>query len=362
MLVQNDRIPSIQKLFVFLAVVATFFTRPFALGAEYSYYGYFFLLLISLILSSFIKQDNIYHNKNIKIVLIAYVCAFVFNPDINFLLVLLMLITIAYLLFSNRNSVYLYFKYIKNVFLVLIVCSIINFILENSVNPDSLILIDNIRYGEYTFKLTFPFSWTRMIWYLPEEVPYIGGFHYRQYYFFIEPGMVPPIFVSFIYILLNDPNEKYKSIQVALFIIGNLLTFSTSAPLMFFASIAVYYFVKSNKRFSVKNIIISILLAAVAYYVLFYMPFIGVNAKSEISADSADSIEMHSTFPYFVQISAVITAVACYVMSKFKIKNVTYIIIASLMCLGILANYIAYTALFTFFLLWDDNLNNNKNI
>lgn len=299
-------------------------------------------------------------NVNFGIILFLYIVFAVYNSLFrheigkNFLPVL-QVFTI-FLLFKNYAVMHLFFKYLKNIFLFLVVLAIINFILESFYGKDALVLIKDISYldGTYEFTLYFPLTWSASSWDIIGNI--LGaGIHSRQYFFFIEPGMVPPFFISCIYIIWNDPLEKNKWMQTILFIIGLLLTFSTGGPLILLLSLAVWYISKNRKHLSPFSIIVFALGIYAAWYVFNYMPGFGRVAKMELSSQSAESVEIHENFGVYIIVGAALLMVCGLLFLKSKNNKVLPIVFATIIALGYLSNYIGYTLLATAFLFWDDS-------
>lgn len=261
-------------------------------------------------------------------------------------------IVLGYLICRNINVMNYYFKYLKNVFIVLIISASITFVLGLFIDLDSLKIIRDLSYtdGEYNFSLYFPISWSNNLW-------YIGDYTFaREYFFFIEPGMVPAFFTAFMYIILVTPGEKYKGLQIGLFTFGILLTFSTGGPLILLSSIAIYYLAKNYSHLSVKKICIAVLVLGIAWYAFNYMPFFGKEAKVGLSDASSEAVDIHnSVLKSYVLIATIIMWACGLFMGNYKNNRQVSWTIAYLMGIGFLSNYIGYTTLSTLFLLWDQS-------
>lgn len=353
----------INKILIGLIVILLFITRPFAFGAEYSIYGYSLILFFALIINSNTKKDIFVHGKVCSVILVYYFIELIFNPSIKFALVLLVDILVVFWLFSNSSIIYYFFKYFKNLILLLVILGIINFILDLTYGYEKLLWIENIQLfnGTYSYDLFYPFTLTSMLWPFPPDVPIIGGLHPRQYYWFLEPGMVPPFFISLIYIIWNTPQERQKVFQIVLLSIGILLTYSTGGPLMFFLSISVYYFFSRKKKFTLSSLLIAAVLLGIAYYAYNYMPFFGKQDKINLSAGTAESVATHETIPQYVLIGGFLLIAMGYHILKYKKKKAVCMTIASLMFIGYFSNYIGYTLLATMFYFWDIPVDNNGN-
>jgi len=348
------------KLLVFAAVILTFFVRPFALGLDNSLYTNMLLLLVGLIVA-LSTPGTLYNGKKIFILIFSIYLSyslykFITSGNVVSFLTLLQVISV-YILFRNYQVMQLFFKYLKNVFLLLIVLGIINFGLECLKNgPDSLLMIRDIPYGKgvYEFSLFFPLTWSKALWYIPGS-SIISGVHQRQYFFFIEPGMAPTFFIASLYLLWNDEKEKYKILQTIIFIIGILITFSTSGPLILIFSLSIWYFFKRNeKKFSPVSLAFFVVGIYFSWYAFNYMPVFGRQAKVELSASMAASVETHEAILH----SAIMVGVALlglygYFAMKYKQNKVLTIVITSIIALGYISNYVGYTTLATMFLFWD---------
>jgi len=261
----------------------------------------------------------------------------------------------VYLMFKNYSVMHLYFKYLKNIFLVLIVLAIINFILECNV-PDrsNLAILKDITYQNksYEFSLYFPLSWSKMGWIIGGNLP-ISGVHNRQYYFFVEPGMAPPFFTAFIFMIWNNDREKRKWIKIIIFLIGILLTFSTGGPLILFLSLAVWYASKHRNKFSITSIVLFALGISFAWYAYNYMPVFGRMAKIEYTAGTAESIETHENVTTAVAYGVVLLVIYGLMALKLKKDKVMSVVFTAIVALGYMSNYVGYTTLATMILFWD---------
>lgn len=358
--------PPIQFL-VFLAVILTFFVRPFALGLDNSLLTNLLLLIVSGLIAASTKL-SLYNNGRIFFVVFSLYVIYAFYNiiyqgfSITNIFPILQVVTV-YLLFRNYAVLRLYFKYLKNIFLILIILAIVNFVLEFTLDRDSLLLIKDISYqnGVYEFSLFFPLTWTQMGWNLIGD-SFFSGFHSRQYFFFIEPGMAPPFFTALIFILWSDEKEKHKWLQTVLFIIGIFLTFSTGGPLIFVLAISIWYLMKKRQRMSIITLALVGIGIFAAWYAYNYMPFFGKLAKMEASAGAELSIETHETFGIKIIVGVGLLVVHALASLKLKYDKVTPIVIAACIALGFMSNYIGYTTLATIFLFWDRHPVENQSV
>lgn len=298
------------------------------------------------------------HKKNLLVIIFIYVTYAIFisvtKESIGKSFLPVLQVFSVYLLFRNYSAMHLFFRYLKKIFIILIILSIINVTLELIIGDvQKLELISNIEYqeGTYEFDLRFPLTWSSMFmrdsginFYLP-----------RQYYFFIEPGMVSPFFTMMIYVLWNDETEKNKWIQTIIFVIGILLTFSTGGPLILIISVAVCYLIKNKTKLSLFIIALFTLGVYMAWYAYNYMPLFGRMAKMELSRGSAASIESHESFGLHLIVGVVLIALCGLVFMKTKHNKTLPLVIIACISLGYLSNYIGYTTLATMFLFWDDS-------
>lgn len=355
------------KFLVFLSVILTFFVRPFALGLDNSLLTNILLLMVSGLIAVSTKPTLYNRGKIFYVILSLYVIYALYSMiyqgfSITSVFPILQVITV-YLLFRNYAVLRLYFKYLKNIFLILIILAIVNFVLEFTMDRDSLLLIKDIRFqnGTYEFSLFFPLTWTQMGWDLIGNSLF-SGFHSRQYFFFIEPGMAPPFFTALIFILWSDEKEKRKWFQTILFVIGIFLTFSTGGPLIFVLAISVWYLMKKKEKMSFFTLALVSIGIYAAWYAYNYMPFFGRMAKMEVSAGTELSIETHETFGIKVFVGVGLIVAHALASLKLKYNKVTPIVIAACIALGYMSNYVGFTTLATIFLFWDGHPVDNQSI
>lgn len=360
-MVYNNRMTFLHRYLVFQAVIATYLLRPFALGAEYPVIGLILLSISSFLLAITLPHDNKGISSNAIILLSFYL--------IDTIIILATgtggetaytkfgYVVLGAILFSNKLVTRLFFRYFKSTVLLLIICSIITYILEFFI-PEQQLLIKDFNAGTYEFSLYYPLSLTSSKWNIESAaVSLLTGTHIRNNYFFIEPGMVPPFFSALIFLIYDSSTEKHKGFQITLLLIGILLTFSTAGPLILLSSCGVYYFLRSyqNKRLSLKTFIIVLIMIFFAYYAFEYMPSFGRQAKMGLSNAQAESMETHQQVLLYVIIGVAINAI-CAIFCSFKKSNYAlYLTMAWGLCVGYLSNYIAFTLVFSLFLLWGDN-------
>lgn len=344
------------KLVILLIVILTFFMRPFVFGLD-SKIALIPLFLLGLLLLT-LPQTNKNIIKNIKILSFFYFVFFVglmiSDPGVTVLNCIPYIgeIVLAFLICHNIKAMRYYFKYLKNVFILLIISAIITFILGFFYDLDTLKVIRDLSYtdGEYNFSLYFPLSWSQNLW-------YIGDYTFaREYFFFVEPGMVPAFFTAFIYIIIHSSEVKHKKLQISLFVIGILLTFSTGGPLILLSSCAIYYLAKNYSNLSLKKICVAAIFLGIAWYAFNYMPFFGKEAKVGLSDASSEAVDIHkSVLQSYVLIATFIMWACGFFLGLYKNNRQVSWTIAFLMGLGYLSNYIGYTTLTTLFLLWDQS-------
>lgn len=356
---QNQyRLSTSIKTLVFIAVILTFFVRPFALGLDNSLLTNILLLIVSGLIAASTKP-SLYNSGRIFFVVFSLYVIYAFYSmiyqgfSITNIFPILQVITV-YLLFRNYAVLRLYFKYLKNIFLILIILAIVNYVLEFTMDRDSLLLIKDISYqkGVYEFSLFFPLTWTKMGWDLIGN-NLLSGFHSRQYFFFIEPGMVPPFFTALIFILWSDEKEKNKWMQTILFVIGIFLTFSTGGPLIFVLAISIWYLMKKKEKMSIFTLALVAIGFYMAWYAYNYMPFFGKMAKMEISAGTELSIETHENIGIRILVGVGLIVIHALASLKLKYDKVTSIVVAACVALGYMSNYVGFTTLATIFLFWD---------
>lgn len=137
-----------------------------------------------------------------------------------------------------------------------------------------LIAKDFIKTNNYEYSLYFPLTSSNNLWFFPDDIPLIGGVHLRQYFFFVEPGMVPPFFISLIFIIFTSNTITYKFLKIVLIIVGVFLTMSTGGPLLLFFSLSVYYLFSRKRKLSLTTLALVISFVFVSYYSYNYMPFL----------------------------------------------------------------------------------------
>ena len=365
----TGRITFFHRLLIFQAVVATFFLRPFAFGAEYPMVGLWLLILSSILLSITLPRDNNNITKETTLIFFFYlldtIIIFVTGAGGETAFTKFGYVILGALLFSNKKVMSTYFKYLKFIFLILIIFALINFVL-GSIYTEKQLLIKDITLGTYDFSIYKPLAITSGNWSIESAaLSMFAGIHIRNNFFLIEPGMVPPFFTALIFLIYDSPYEKHKIAQITTLILGILLSFSTSGPLILLASGAAYYFFKSyqNKKLSIKKVVVVLLLLILAFVAFEYMPSFGRQAKSELSNAQAASMEAHQNVALYVQIGFIINALCVYVCTRKKVNYALYITIGIALCIGYLSNYIGFTFIFTAFLLWGENKGiNNKTI
>lgn len=265
------------------------------------------------------------------------------------------------MLLSNEDVRYYLFKYYRTIIQIFIILAIINFCMGSLYGVDSqLIAKDFIKTNNYEYSLYFPLTSSNNLWFFPDDIPLIGGVHLRQYFFFVEPGMVPPFFISLIFIIFTSNTITYKFLKIVLIIVGVFLTMSTGGPLLLFFSLSVYYLFSRKRKLSLTTLALVISFVFVSYYSYNYMPFFGKQAKMEMSASQAESIETHENILSFVLYQTIVIAIMSLIIMRYKCSKNVFITIGSLLCLGNLSNYILFTPLSTIFLFWDDT--NSRNI
>lgn len=355
----RTKLTTAQKNAVMLSILAIFLARPCALGLVYSVFGYCLLIVSSIYLYNTTKTTSYNYANNCKVMFAFYllyaVVDFALFFEIYHATIHLIIFVFICMMFRNEEVRFCFFSYFKNFIIFLVLCAIINFLLENFFDVDALLIVqDYVKTDNYQYSLYFPLTSSNNLWYFPENIPIIGGVHVRQYYFFVEPGMVPPFFLSLIYIILPTYNQKSKKIvDITVIIIGVFLTMSTGGPIMLFASVAVYYFYSRKKKFSIFSLALVTAFAFFAYYSYNYMPYFGKQAKIEMNAAQAESIETHENILSYVLYQTAIIACMALFQYKNKFCKKQFITIASLLCIGNLSNYIMFTPLSTIFLFWD---------
>lgn len=360
------KLPVPVKLLTFMAVILTFFVRPFALGLDNSLITNVMLLAVAVLISIRTPTTLYNHQKVLRVTLLIYLIFAFYNGIANgsfekSFFPVLQVVTV-YLIFRNYSVMRLFFKLLKGIFIVLIILALINFVLVVLTgDKDSLVLIKDIRYlkDTYEFSLYFPLTWSEMGWNIFGNFDF-SAFFPRQYYFFIEPGMVPPFFTAFIFILWSDKNEKHKWMQTFIFIIGIIMSFSTGGPLILMFSISLWYLSKNKSKLSLFTIILFAIGICVAWYAYNYMPFFGRQAKMEISAGTQLSIETHETFAGNIIVGVALLAVYGLISLKIKYDKVLPVVITAIIALGYMSNYIGFTTLATMFLFWDSAPQQNK--
>lgn len=364
----NNRINHLtftQKLAVIIALISLLFLRPYAFGLVYSIVGYILLLFSSIYLYITKPQTSYNHRKIGKIILVFYLI----NSAIDFYMFLdlyhafisLFVFFVIYMLLSNEDVRYYLFKYYRTIVQIFIILAIINFYMVSIYGIDSqLIAKDFIKTDNYEYSLYFPFASSNNLWFFPDDIPLIGGVHLRQYFFFVEPGMVPPFFISLIFIIFASNTIIHKALKIVLIIVGVFLTMSTGGPLLLFFSLAVYYFFSRKRKLSLTTLVFVMSFVFVSYYSYNYMPFFGRQAKMEMSVSQAESIETHENILSFVIYQTIVIAIMSLILMRYKCSKNVFITIGSLLCLGNLSNYILFTPLATIFLFWDDM--NSRNI
>lgn len=353
------RLSIIVRVLVLISVLLTFFVRPFALGLDSSLLSNILLLVVSVIVASQVQATMPNRNKIFYMLFSIYILYSIINVvtgtfSITNLYPLLQVISV-YLLFKNYEVMCLYFKCLKNTFLTLIVLAVIGFLLECYYgNTNNLLLIKDITYVNrtYEFSLYFPFSWSRMSWYIDGD-SFFAGEHMRQYFFFVEPGMAPPFFISCIFILWSDEKEKFKWIQTIVFLLGLFLTFSTGGPLILLVSISVWYFSKNYRKMPVWSIALFVIGLYIAWYAFNYMPIFGRQAKIDLGSSTAGSIEEHENVSSSVFAASILMVLYGILSLKYKFNKSVTMVISAVMALGYMSNYIGYTTLATMFLFWD---------
>lgn len=359
MINRSGSLPSSYKVLAFIAVVTTFFIRPFAMGLEYSIPGYIICAIIGLMVFNSLPHTTKNASKIYVAILITYVIATLFTTiDLRDFITRIGGSTIAYLLCANQKFLQTYFRYFINAMIFICACAIGNFILEIFFPIESL-QICHIDFPEdqYEYYLSYPFSLSKMMLRFDYSVEgilsFLIGEHQRQYLFFVEPGMAPPFIMSIACILYYN-RTKHFPLKIAVLIIALFFTFSTTGVLVFMAAILIYYFFMHKKKFSIKYIITYAVMTVGALYGYLYMPIFGRNAKLDSSA--AISVETHENVVGYVLVGMIFLVPLCLYLRRLKRNPSLFIIIACLLLIGYMANYIAFTFAFTMFLFYDQEV------
>lgn len=350
------------RLLIFIAVVIVFFMRPFALGLDNSLYSTIALLIVALLINIVLPATNSKGGYILFNLVFFYVLDIVGRAFLAGIFGVMSFASvgqalIVFLLFQNEKVKAYFFKYLKNIFLVLCVLGIVNFILETMFSQDKLLLMSDLSYNNntYSFNLYFPLSWSGMNWLIPGQ-SVISGTHVRQYYFFIEPGMVPTFFVAMMFIILSNPKEKNKIFKIVLLSVGVLLTFSLGGIVVFMSAMVVYMLlgVQMHGRKKILYVLLAFFFIYLTWYAYNYMPIFGKMARMEISQQSVDSIETHENVGNYVLIGSTLIWLLGWRLSKYKSNRRCYLTIVFILGIGYLSNYIGFTTLATIFLFWDN--------
>lgn len=365
MIMKTQKLPNIYRIISLIAVLSTFFIRPFAMGLEYSIPGF----IVCAILGYYVYNTLPHTTKNSKKIFILIfwfylIATLLTSLDPRDYITRLGGATIAYMLCCNQTFMQLYFRYFKNMMLFICICAIINFVLEMFFSVDSL-QICHIDFPEdqYEYYLSFPFSLSKMMLSFDNSIEgalnFLIGDHRRQYLFFVEPGMAPPFIMGLACILYYNRSKRFV-IQIVILIVALFFTFSTTGVLLFLASIFLYYFFTHKHKFSIRFILICAGMGLATIYGYLYMPVFGRNAK--LNSSAGVSIEDHEHIMGYVYIGTIVLLVLCFIIRRYKKASNFFMIISCLLLVGYLANYIAFTFLFTMFLFYDQDLpvENNK--
>ena len=343
------------KILAFIVVICTFFIRPFAMGLDYSIPGYAICAVIGFVVYNTLPHTT--HNafKIFKYVFFSYLLITLLTTrDIFDFVTRAGAPIIAYMLCANKAFMQLYFKYFKYAMLFIALCAICSFILEIFYPIDSL-QIKHIAFpeDEYEYDLSFPFSLSLMLVQydnVSDIMSYVLGEHSRQNLFFVEPGM-SPTFLILLIILIYYNREKNGWIQILVFFLAMITTFSTTGLILVSAGAVSYYMIMNKDKLNFKHILIGAILAIVSIYAYLYMPLFGRNAKLESSAGV--SVEDHENIMGYVIVGEIILVIVLYMISRLKKTPSVFQVISVILLVGYLANYIAFTFLFTVFLFYD---------
>lgn len=353
------------KILVFITVLLTFFIRPFALGLWFSFIGYVLLFFVAVIVFCTTKHDNFKAtNKYMFVMLLVYFVEFLLfqtAQGYKSFFTLTGQVVIVYILFSNKNVMSLFFKYFKQIVLLLCILGISNFLLECYVDVEKLVFftLDSHENGFlYIYSLSYPLSISYMLWYIPEStIPLLNifeGQHVRQNYFFIEPGIAAIFIVLMIHYILTIPNEKNKKLKISILIVSLFLTFSTTGPIILILSFFFRYLAINRNHLSYKTVIVSVFLAIAAYYAYLYMPIFGKIDKMNFG-NASQSIEEHSNVAEFVLGGTILLLLIGTYIVRFKRNTAFYLMVIGVLCVGYLSNHVAYTNLATMFIFYDNN-------
>ena len=275
---------------IFLMFISVLLMRPSLLGEEFSS-----VVIPVLLLALFVKV--IFRNKESKvsfershiIILVTFLLIWIYllaNSVLNnayhfdytikaFILHVSIIIIFSFLL-SEEEINKLFFKVIVYVLSFFGISSLISILLIEFSSAD-IIIAEVLDY-----EVLLPFS----VKYGVYTVPNIHVFH-RFMAFFREPGIAQAFYAwAVVYCIYF---RFHKLILFGL-ISGLILTLSTFGILSIFIIFWLMYFLKRNQPIVSKiyRVFISLVLISGLYSALYYMPYIGIEAKSATHGVSID--------------------------------------------------------------------------
>lgn len=342
----------------FLEMVGIFFQRPMILG----YYSAILGLIIFLfcIIFSFLFRERFVKKDDIKIYIICLIFVFVSCVNDYFLgagFDVIKSFFIGFLTVTSLSYVFLnYSKKSRNIFKYsfgfLIFSTFFTILLSKfDVNEFSkfsylsLPLKDRSDIDE--FNILYPVST------IPWRMTVGDIILPRATYFAIEPGV--GVFLVMLWRYLCLEIDGFKSIICdIIFVLGLLVTASTTMPLMLVCWFAGRYFYK-NKIFNIYNnslsvdfkrttaIIIFIIIGA---YLFLYMPYFGYMNKIHTHGESFEiREELYSSETGIFRYFRILLLVVFYFMIR-KFISKSFFIIYFAMCAVSLLNVFAFTPLF----------------
>lgn len=263
-------------------IISILYMRPTLLGSEYTVVGLLFTSISLFYYIVFVK--NSLHTEKIHLYMFSLFTIMwlyllnisVLNDAINVGFTIKAFISNVFIfgvfgyILSNKQINLLFFKTLVYIMSILGFSEIISTILIEFIGVESLVLFKISKYN-----ILFPFSLEYGVY----TVPGVHVFH-RFMEFFREPGLAQA-FLS--WALVYAYYFKFPKWIIIGIIIGIILTLSTIAIVNLLMVITLLYIVNGNVSI-VKRLLrssISIVFGIVIILIAYYLPAIGLKAKSE---------------------------------------------------------------------------------
>ena len=277
------------RFFLILALLSFLFQRPMALGNAFTLYGFIFLFFVSFIVYGFsIKKDLSAVNTTIFI---------------SFLVIILPLFLFRIL---NGGSVGES---------ILCLSSIVTTFFSFFIPIDNWFIGDmSIERNDFHYNFYYPYTISQMKYYILPTMSVL-----RCNHFFGEPGIAPCFISAALIMTIDNKYARFRNLKIVVYVLGILITFSTTGPAVLFAGLSVYYLF--NGKFSVSKIIVFFLISIGGFLLFLYMPGFGLIDKSESTAYGSSVDARYGNFQNWDFIIYIIATVILYFLILPLKKN-----------------------------------------